>query len=300
MTAFRGAAALAMLAVVARPDRGVAHQLSLTLIDTAVLAAPQLDESSGIVASRRRPGVFWSHNDSGNRSLLFATDSSGADLGYVTVRGAAAVDWEDLSAGLCTRSAGTCLYLADTGDNDGVRGNVMVYLIPEPDPPAGPGDTQRVVAPEDTLVLRYPDHPHDTEAIAVIDRQLYLVTKDRFGPALLFSAAIDGAKPQTLRAHGALAMRISTLRGRLATGATASADGRLLVVRTYASIHVFSVQRGVVAPLTTPDGLPIPVVETQGEAVCFDRAGRLVLTSERGRRGHAILTRLRLNGSPRP
>ena len=66
------------------------------------------------------------------------------------------------------------------------------------------------------------------------------------------------------------------------------------------SLHVFAVEPdGRPVPLGDPRGIPIPVVESQGEAVAFDGDRTLVLTSERGTTGHAVLTRLRLFASER-
>jgi len=290
-----------LLGAVAVPAALVATQLpSITLIDTAVLRAPRLNESSGIVASRRHPGVFWTHNDGGDAPVLYTTDSTGADLGFVRVRGAHNEDWEDLSVGPCTRTTGTCLFVADIGNNRERRTSVAVYVIAEPDPPASSSDTMRFVAVQDTLVLRYPDHPHNAEAIAIADGQLLLVTKDLSGPAVLFRTPLAGDDIRLLTRVGALAMRTSSVRGRIVTGAAVSGDGRILAVRTYPSIHLFALRGGLPAPLTGEDGLRIPVVETQGEAITFDLQGRLVLTSERGDRRHAILTRLRLSGVSGP
>ena len=36
------------------------------------LEHPEIREASGIAASRRHPGIFWVHNDSGNPPSLFA------------------------------------------------------------------------------------------------------------------------------------------------------------------------------------------------------------------------------------
>lgn len=292
----RRALAALLCAVAAGPRVLGAQQPSVTLIDTAVLRARRLDESSGIVASVRHPGIFWTHNDNGDAPVLYTTDSTGADLGFVRLRGARNEDWEDLSIGPCTRTSGTCLYVADIGDNRQRRPTVAVYVLEEPDPPSGPGDTLRIVTVQETILLRYPDHPHNAEALAVTDGQLLLITKDLSGPAVLFRAPVAGNDIRTLVRVGALDMRTSAFRGRLVTGAAVSRDGRLLAVRTYPTIHLFALLGGVPAPLTGDDGLRIPVVETQGEAIGFDLQGRLVLTSERGDRGHAILTRLRLTG----
>src|SRR5438874_9337753 len=59
-------------------------------------------ESSGLVASRRTPGVFWTHNDSGDGPYLYATDRKGRALAKFTVSGATNVDWEDIAAGAGT------------------------------------------------------------------------------------------------------------------------------------------------------------------------------------------------------
>jgi hypothetical protein len=267
----------------------------LTLVDTAILAAPRLDESSGVVESRRRPGVFWTHNDSGDRAFLYATDSLGTDLGRVLVRGAQNVDWEDVALGPCPRSAGNCLFVGDIGDNQVSRRMIQVYVVPEPEPPQSAADTSRTVDLEAVIDLRYPDRPHNAEALAVSGTTLLLVTKDRTGPATLFRAPTAGAPSGMLERVGDLAMETSFIRGRVATGAGVSNDGRLLAVRTYVSMHLFALDHDNV-PLTLPSGITLPVVEPQGEGICFDHEGRVILTSESGVHGHAILTRLRLEG----
>ncbi|HEX9611134.1 MAG TPA: hypothetical protein VF978_04545, partial [Gemmatimonadales bacterium] len=103
---------------------------------------PRLTESSGVAVSRTHTGVLWTHNDSGDGPYLYATDLRGGDRGFLRVSGAEAIDWEDMALGPCPLR-GTCLYLADTGDNLEVRPSVTVYAVPEPEPPTGPGDTLR-------------------------------------------------------------------------------------------------------------------------------------------------------------
>jgi hypothetical protein len=286
-----------------------ASQPGVLLLDTAELVAPLLNESSGIVASRTRTGVFWTMNDSGNDPLLFATDSAGTDLGYLRVAGASNIDWESMSTGPCLHAPGTCLYIGDTGGNSGRRPFLSIYVMPEPVPPSGRSDTLRVVNVQDTLRLTYPDHAHDAEAIAVVGSQLWLVTKDRSGPAVLFRtplrATLPGLRPmetRPLQRVGDLALGTSAVRGRIVTDMGLSPDSRMLVVRTYVSLHLFAVRGDTALPaaLLPPGGMLIPVVEAQGEGVCFDQDGRLILTSERADIGHAILTRLRLTGLPRP
>ena len=296
----RAFAAALVACVAATPVRAQGTGPAVVLIDTAVLTSPLLDESSGIVASRRRPGLYWTHNDSGDGPTLYVTDSTGAGLGRVVVDGAQNLDWEDLAIGPCTRSAGTCLYIGDVGDNNASRRSVSIYVVPEPDPPADARAAPTRVAVEDTIILRYPDHPHDAEALAVIGGWLYLVTKDRAGPPLMFRSPARVTGPRVLSLVGALPINTGILRGRLVTGAASSGDGRLLVLRTYVSLHLFLMNDGTPTPLTGRDGISIPVVETQGEGVCIDSRGLLVLIGERGRLHHAIIARLRLTGVPAP
>src|SRR3954468_6307892 len=75
---------------------------------------PAIREASGIVASRRHPGVFWVHNDSQNPAALFAVRRDGSLVGEFTL-GVPNVDWEDIAA-----DDQGHLYLADTGNNGGL------------------------------------------------------------------------------------------------------------------------------------------------------------------------------------
>jgi hypothetical protein len=290
------AAAVAVLAPRALPGQA---PLRLTLLDTAVLSAPRLDESSGVAPSRR-PGVYWTQNDSGDGPFLYATDSAGHDLGRIRVDGATNVDWEDIARGPCPAQPGTCIYIGDIGDNAARRGSVIVYVVPEPDPPTGASDTSRHFAAIDSIRLRYPDHPHDAEGLAVTaDRRLLIVTKDLSARARLFSAALTGHGRETvvLAPMCTLALAVNPIRGRLVTGIALSPDERWLLARTYVSIHAFALDSAC-TPLVRETGVVIPVIESQGEGVTFDGPDRIVMTSERGSTGHAIISRYRIEGLP--
>jgi hypothetical protein len=272
-------------------------EVRVVLVDTAVIAAPRLGESSG-VASSSRVGVYWTHNDSGDDPFLYATDSAGRDLGRWRIQGAAARDWEDMAAGPCVVRPGRCLYLADIGDNRRRRPHVVIYRLEEPEPPLHPAGDGGVVPLLDSIVLRYADTPHNAEGLAVTaDGRLLITAKELSDPALLYWAPAHQPHA-TLAVLCTLNVRTDPLRGRIVTGLALSPDGRFLAVRTYSSLHFYRADGGCSA-LTPPNGLVIPVVETQGEAITFDRGNdRLVMTSERGPAGHAILTRLRVEGLP--
>lgn len=270
--------------------------VKVSVIDTAIMTAPRLTESSGVIPSSR-PGVFWTHNDSGDGPFLYATDTLGHDLGFVRVAPARNRDWEDISAGPCFVADGRCLYIGDIGDNHARRHHIVIYRVRDPAPPAGPGDTTRTVPLLDSIVLRYPDHPHDAEGLAVTDDgRVLIATKDRFGPAVVFETSATAPSP-VLSRRCTLALTTQVLLWRVVTGLALRPDGRVLVARTYVSLHAFRPD-SVCTPLTPPQGITIPVIEAQGEGVTFDGMSHLVLTSERGDIDHSLMTRLRIDGLP--
>src|SRR5215470_9495040 len=87
-------------------------------VDQIGRAPAVLPELSGIAASRRHPGVYWAHNDSDRPLVLYALRESGELLASFPLRGARAVDPEDVAVAPCRRDdPRSCVYLADTGDN---------------------------------------------------------------------------------------------------------------------------------------------------------------------------------------
>ncbi|HEV2149960.1 MAG TPA: hypothetical protein VGR37_21360 [Longimicrobiaceae bacterium] len=262
--------------------------LECRIVERALRLPPEVDESSGLAESRRTPGVFWTHNDSGGDPVLFAVDARGRLLGTVTVAGAENRDWEDVATGPCP--AGTCLYVADTGDNEGDRRTVHVYRIPEPAPNAG------ATAPAERITLRYPRVAHDAEAIFVLpDGALYLVTKGRRSPVEVYRA------PAPLQAGGEVVLqrvgRLSTEEpGRInqVTGAAATPDGKRVVVRTYTGLYLFRTEELLRGDDPAAERVDLAGLgEPQGEAVEIRADGTVFLTSESPGKGEpATMARL--------
>jgi len=272
-----------------------------TAVQTGQFASPRVVESSGVAVSRAHPGVLWTHNDSGDGPYLYATDLRGSDLGFLLVSGASAVDWEDMALGPCPTRAGTCVYLADTGDNLETRPSVTVYAVPEPEPPTGPRDTLRTTAAPEVLQLRYPDGSHDVEAIYVSPRDgaLYLVSKGRSGSIAVYRVARaewsghrDGIV-QAVRVQ-VLDIRPDPGAGRWVTSAAIRPDGREVAIRTYGEIFFF--HPGVGGRLTPAReracalrGISEP---GGGEAIDYLDDSTLVLTSESLRRRAGTIHRV--------
>jgi hypothetical protein len=229
---------------------------------------PAANELSGLV--RGRSGVLWTHDDSGGAPELFALAADGRVLGRPRVTGAEAIDWEDIAA------AGASLYIGDIGDNGTERPTIDVYRVPEP----APGAT--ATAPAVRLRLRYPDGPHDAEALLVdpLRGDLVIVTKALGGThAYRTSARRAAGSEATLR-------RGPTVPLALVTGGAVSADGRIVALRTYTRVGVWA-RRGR-EPLTrtlrrAPCVSPVSLAaEGQGEALALDRRGTGFLTVPEG------------------
>jgi hypothetical protein len=108
---------------------------------------PDLPEASGVAVSRRSPGRLGAHNDSGD-AVLLALDTRGSVTGRVRVSGVKVEDWEAVAVGPCP--AGSCIYIADIGDNEAERKRITIYRVSEP-------STEDSVAVKDTFHATYRD-----------------------------------------------------------------------------------------------------------------------------------------------
>jgi len=278
-------------------EAACAHTLTASTVGS--LASNALTETSGIAASRRVSGVWWVHNDSGDRARVFAIGNDGRDLGEFDLAGAAAVDWEDIAVGSGPSAGTSYLYVADIGDNAKSRSSVQVYRAAEPlvDPAAAPGPPQTVTGVA-KLNLTYPDGPHDAEGLLVdpTTADLFVVTKDLVGGvAQVFRA------PANLAAGSTTALtQVATVSlgpGQGVTGADVTPAGDVVALRTYLSVVLYPRPAG--QPLAQaftqascpgsapPFGSATPGSEPQGEAIGFTRDGLGYVTVSEG--AHAAL-----------
>lgn len=148
-----------------------------------------IGEASGLARSQLRPGLFWTHNDSGGEPELHAVDSSGRHRATLrlTGEGVANFDWEDVTS--FRRHGVSYLLVADTGDNYALRDTITLYLLREPRLSARENLRQPV---ERRYTLRYPDGPRDVEAIAVDAEagQVYVISK-RDDPPRIYRFDLD-------------------------------------------------------------------------------------------------------------
>ena len=241
-----------------------------------------LDEISGMVASRKNPGVLWVHNDSGDRAQIYAIDVRGRLLSTFLVTGASARDWEDISVGPGPLDNESYLYIADVGDNRAMHKTVTVYRVSEPEvsltDPLAVDRTDMA----DAIKLKYPDRPWDAETLFVdpLTRDLYIITKREMSNRLYCAPY-----PQSVRGIGTLQFK-ATLPIGYAVGGDISVDGRYVAVRSMFGAVVFDRRNGKSlweALKKKPRALPVKS-EPQGEAIAFDIEGRGYYTVSEGKK----------------
>lgn len=195
--------------------------------------APAIREASGMVASRRHPGIFWVHGDSGNAPELFAVRRDGRLVRSYKLA-IPNVDWEDIA----TDDSGR-LYLADTGNNHLALPIRVIHTLAEPDPTAPePPET-----PLPALASNYYQFPggrrFDAEGVVVAGDGFLLVTKRRDRqPAEVFRLPLHPVGPLL---RPATPERVAQLADcvEAVTGASLAPDGRTLAVVTDSSVRVY-------------------------------------------------------------
>jgi hypothetical protein len=192
---------------------------------------PAIREASGIVASRRHPGVFWVHNDSGNPPALFAVRRDGTLIREYAVN-IPNIDWEDVAS-----DDDGHLYLGEIGNNGGLLPVRAIYRLDEPDP-TQPAEGKLQVTR--ASYYRFPPNGRfDAEGL-FIDRGRAVVVAKTFDEreAELFAVPLDPAAPLI---RPAFPERLGSLPGfnEPATGAALAVDGRSLAVCSYDVARVY-------------------------------------------------------------
>lgn len=262
------------------------------------LAEPANQETSGLAASTRTPGLLWVHNDSGGVPVLFAVRATGLLVGRLRVAGEINRDWEDLAA--FTLEDKAWLLIADIGDNEARHARSVLHILAEPDLPTLQAARECSARPAYSIHFAYEDGPRDCEAVAVDarERAVYLLSKRDQPPRLyrLPLAAAPAEQPAIARCVGIvshlprakfadlLGAKVSrALRGH-PTAMDFCPDGSAALVLTYGGVFIFPRTAGTAwteplaaEPVTLP-AFSLP----QAEAACFSADGsQIYVASEK-------------------
>ncbi|MDQ2975720.1 MAG: hypothetical protein M3R69_09960 [Acidobacteriota bacterium] len=255
------------------------------------LADPAINESSGIVASRTSPGLYWTHNDSGDGPFIYAFDNRGARRGVWRVTGADARDWEDIAAGPGPVRGTNYLYIGDIGDNSGSRADVVVYRVPEPAIRAEDAQSTkrkpRATEAAEAIRLRYPDGAHDAEALLVhpVTGNIYIITKTPFADPSIYEVDAPQKTDRTTTLVRVAKLNVPSLLGGIITGGDISPDGRRVALCDYIQGYeiVLPDARGAFNQIWKQPLKTIALgARRQGEGIGYRLDGRALLTTSEG------------------
>jgi hypothetical protein len=226
---------------------------------------PRITESSGLAASHLHPGIYWTHNDSGDGPYIYAVDGrTGKTVATVTLRGVGSPrDVEAISVGPHNE-----IYVGDIGDNYGGKWPyVWIYRLPEPKVLKD----QTITATQ--YVVKYANGPRDAESLVVQPKtgRVYIIDKKEEGGHLY-----EG--PATLSTSGANIFRPIASVDLWATDAAFSPDGRQLAVRGYFGGIYYDWNGG---RIKRKGRLDVPL-QGQGEGVTYSVDGTKLLFSSEG------------------
>ena len=257
----------------------------------ARLKSSEITEGSGIVASQA-PGVYWTHNDSGDGPFVYAIDNRGKVRGVFRVQGAKARDWEDISAGPGPLRGLRYLYIGDIGDNNSRRSELVVYRIPEPDVNGLDGSSSRkkplTTQPAEAFKIKYPDGRHDAETLLVhpISGDLYLITKEVFSNPVVYKATAPLNAGQMTSLDRKAELKVPSLLGGIITGGGIAPDGRRIALCDYMQgyeIVLPSSARNFDEIWTQPMKTIDLGRRSQGEAVTYRLDGNALIAISEGR-----------------
>lgn len=262
-------------------------------VEIGQITDKKIPEASGIAASQRQDDVFWLINDSGNSASVYAVQSSGERIGRVKLKGIKNTDWEDLVS--FEYKGKPYLLIADVGDNKAKRDKLTLHFIKEPKAKDLAEEGTLSIKPKWSLEYTYEDGARDCESVAVdlANERIILLTK-RDDPPVFYELPLQ-KKPKKQRA---VAKRIGELQplpvhpddihnlkflafGDRPTAMDMSADGKNGVILNYVNAYHFSLATPSERFLfdAPPTKFTLPNLP-QAEAVCLDRKGNIVVTSE--------------------
>lgn len=200
----------------------------------------ELDESSGLAASKCTENIFWTHNDSGDGAYIFALDSKGEKLATYKVKNAVNDDWEDIAE--IKNSNGECfLYLGDIGNNSRTKTVQTVYRVKEPTVFSKDSSKKNPLLTEDAEAVKfsYPDFPHDAETLLIHPQtgDIYIITKRLSGAAGIYKLKADFEKSKPVKPEKISDFSVPAVPEGFLTGGDISPDGRRVIFCDYFSAY---------------------------------------------------------------
>ncbi len=254
------------------------------------ITSDEITESSGIVASGCSENVFWTHNDSGGGTFLFAINGKGEKLGTWKVSGAQNKDWEDIAA--FKDKNGECfLYVGDIGNNERRKSEFTIYRLKEPTVSSAdkssskknPQTTEAVQA----IKFDYPDSAHDAEILLVHPQtgDIYVLSKSLSQSSAVYKLAANYDLKKTNTLKKITDFSVPAVPDGFLTGGDISSDGKRVIISDYFNGYEIALPTDAKNFDEIWTQKPIVVdlgAREQGEAVCYSADGNSIFaTSEK-------------------
>ena len=260
-------------------------------IDLGEIKYDMIDEASGIASSKNNSNIIWIHNDSGDRSRIYAVGIDGSHLGVVNITGVIARDWEDMCIGPGPEKNIDYIYIGDIGDNFSTKEKKRIHRFKEPiinlDSMQVPFSIS--IKEVETITFSYPDKKFDSETLMIDSstKDLYLVTK-RQNPAQIYRLPFPQSTEQTIDAEyvGNLSIPKKGEYPALdwVSSGEISRDGKQVLIKTYDNIYLIKKKNNLdlFSTLNSTQKELKYIPEPQGEAVCFrwDQLGYYTVSEE--------------------
>lgn len=258
-------------------------------INQGKLSNSDIDEASGIASSKINKGILWVHNDSGDKSRIFAISINGEILGEIKLEGISAFDWEDICIGPGPEVNSSYIYIGDIGDNAEIKKVKSILRLKEPIINLSNGYFNEKTSEFDKIEFVYPDKIHDSEALFIdpISKNLYLISK-RTPFAQLYQLPYPQSINEVNTAKYLSTLSIGEARTRSQISricaADISNDGAEILVKSYDSVYYFKREPNEsIDNALQKSAIGIKyIMEPQGEAICFasDNSGFFTLSEE--------------------
>ncbi len=239
------------------------------------VANSEIDEASGLVASKNFQGKLWVHNDSGDKNRIFLINQDAGYQGTIYLNGVQNRDWEDIAISRFSDNE-NYIFIADIGDNDASYNNeYYIYKFKEPKVAPTPNNDS-FIGNIETIKYKYSDGSRDAETLLVDHKtkDFYIVTKRENRIRLYRIAA-----PQSINSiNTAQFVTEMPIGGSLsgvpagATGGDISSDNTEIVIKSYFQIYYWKLSstETVLQALNRKYDKLLPYSpEPQGEGICF-------------------------------
>lgn len=240
------------------------------------VVAEQLNEISGIAASRMHNEILYAQNDSGGDPAVYILNTKGKLEGILRLVDIQNRDWEDIAVGPGPEKNRSYIYIGEIGDNSARYESAFIYRIAEPDSIRKESFTTKV----DKLEFVYEDGARDAEAFFVDPRSkdIVIISKreEQVGVYVL-------SYPQSTESMNT-AKKVMSLPLSWVTAADISPKRDAILIKTYTNVYSYKVKKkdSLVKALSRKPGILPYIIEPQGEALCFSADGKSRFTlSER-------------------